>query len=291
MDQLELPAVHREVDTIEMGILSDGTPYLSMRALAGVVGVHHSVIADWLTPLASKKDALTPRDRHLIEYIRKAGGDEGHLYREIEVKGSPTYAVPDIVCMGVVEYYAFESTPPRPQALDTYRKLAIVSMRAFIYRSLGYDPDGVPPKWRQFHDRVLLVGAPAGYFCVFTEMSGMVVELMKHGLVVDEHTVPDISVGKTWGDHWTNNLETAHAPRIRFDHNYPDYFPQSATNPQQPWAYPDSALGEFRRWMREVYLPTKFPNYLREKVKRGTLPKAALPALLALAVPPVLTSE
>ena len=37
-------------------------------------------------------------------------------------------------------------------------------------------------------------------------------------------------------------------------------------------AYPDSALGEFRKWMREIYLPDKFPPYLLKKIREGALP-------------------
>ena len=32
-------------------------------------------------------------------------------------------------------------------------------------------------------------------------------------------------------------------------------------------AYPDSALPEFRKWFRELYLPTKFPKYILTKAK------------------------
>ena len=38
--------------------------------------------------------------------------------------------------------------------------------------------------------------------------------------------------------------------RVKFDHNYPSYFPQSASNPQEAWCYPEAALGEFRCWFR-----------------------------------------
>jgi hypothetical protein len=43
------------------------------------------------------------------------------------------------------------------------------------------------------------------------------------------------------------------------------FYPQSASNPQLPWSYPENALGEFRRWFRHEYLPTKFPKYILTK--------------------------
>ncbi|MFN8819050.1 MAG: hypothetical protein ACK5WY_03545, partial [Holosporaceae bacterium] len=42
------------------------------------------------------------------------------------------------------------------------------------------------------------------------------------------------------------------------------------------YAYPDSALPEFRKWFRQVYLPTKFPAYIlsRAKVLTGGIAQA-----------------
>jgi hypothetical protein len=60
--------------------------------------------------------------------------------------------------------------------------------------------------------------------------------------------------------------------RMKYEHSYPEYFPQSASNPQLPNCYPDEALGEFRKWMRETYLPKHLPNYIGTKVKQGMIP-------------------
>ena len=56
-------------------------------------------------------------------------------------------------------------------------------------------------------------------------------------------------------------------------YNYPDYFPQAESNPQEPWCYPEMALGEFRRWIREKYIGEgKFEHYLSDKIKQNVLP-------------------
>ena len=47
---------------------------------------------------------------------------------------------------------------------------------------------------------------------------------------------------------------------------------QALSNPQEVHCYPDTALPEFRQWMREVYLPGKLPTYLQSKVRQGALP-------------------
>lgn len=83
---------------------------------------------------------------------------------------------------------------------------------------------------------------------------------------MNQHTVPDGSVGGTWGPYWTkNNLSAKYGERIEYLHYYPAEYPQSASNPQKAWAYPDQALAEFRHWFRLTYLQTKYPAYILKK--------------------------
>ncbi len=92
----------------------------------------------------------------------------------------------------------------------------------------------------------------------------MIVTLGQSGLHIDNTFVPDISVGKTWASYWVESeLSGKYGDRQTYEHNYPDYFPQAKSNPQGPWCYPESALGEFRKWFREVYIAEgKFKSYL-----------------------------
>jgi hypothetical protein len=153
--------------------------------------------------------------------------------------------------------------------------LARRSFRDFIYTQIGYNPiNQVPLAWRQFYDRVSLVydSVPSGYFCIFKEMANVIVTLINGGAIVDSHFIPDISVGRTWSEHWKDRgFDASLGSRIQYAHNYPEYFPQAASNPQATFCYPDAALGEFRRWMREQYIPGKFPAYLSSKVRHGAL--------------------
>jgi len=158
-----------------------------------------------------------------------------------------------------------------------FRLLAGKALRDFIYTQVGYDPENhVPTQWKQFHDRMSLVynAVPAGYFGVFKEIADMVVHLGQSGIHIDSTFVPDGSVGIHWAKHWkTAELENVYSPRIKYEHNYPDYFPQALSNPQESNCYPESALGEFRRWFREVYIGAgKFEAYLTTKVKAKALP-------------------
>lgn len=104
----------------------------------------------------------------------------------------------------------------------------------------------------------------------------MVVHLGENGLHIDSSFVPDISVGLIWSNHWTiNEFDNAYGTRIKFDHNYPQYFPQAKSNPQLAWCYPEGALGEFRRWFRDGYIGNgKFANYLTNAVKKKELPQS-----------------
>ena len=57
---------------------------------------------------------------------------------------------------------------------------------------------------------------------------------------------------------------------------------RSASNPQEPWCYPDAALGEFRRWLPEDYIGEgRFQKYIEGKVQQKQLPASF--AELALA--------
>ncbi len=183
-----------------------------------------------------------------------------------------------MVCLAVLEYYAFDATSGvKEQAQKNYRILAGKALHDFIYTQVGYDPNhNIPAAWAQFHARVSLTynSVPAGYFSIFKEIADMIVTLGEAGLQIDSSFVPDISVGGTWSKHWADsNLEAIHGERLKWEHNYPQMFPQAKSNPQYPWCYPDSALAEFRRWFREQYVGEgKLAKYLNTKIKEKELP-------------------
>lgn len=275
-----------EVNGVAMGVLSDGTPYLTQRGLARMCDIQPALInrmaAGWNSP------NLLPREAKIRENLRQIGQVPDELYIRVMHNGVWLHAYPDNVCMAVLEYYAFDvNSPSKDVASTRYRMLARKSFRDFIYTQLGYCPEAaVPIKWRQFHDRVTLVHdrVPAGYFCVFKEIADIIVTMITHGAEIDHRFVPDISVGNTWARHWKDSkLEAQFGVRMTYDHNFPEYFPQAASNPQAVFCYPDTALPEFRRWVREVYLPEKFPAYLDSKIRVGALsPSFSESALRAL---------
>ncbi|WP_340644359.1 hypothetical protein [Phenylobacterium sp.] len=260
--------VEKVVGGVEMGILGNGIPYLTQRGLAAMTGAARSTIQELTTEWEqAQKTGVFPKGRmqFFSEYLSPKGFDEQQLFLEINKDGTPHYAYPDIVCMAMLEYFAFEAQRTNETAIKNYRSLARFGLQQFIYEALNYTPED---KWKLFNARVSILkdSVPFGYFSIFKECSGLMVDLINAGLTVNEHTMPDGSVGTTWGPYWTaNGLEERFGARIQYPHYFPAEMPQSASNPQQAWAYPDEALPEFRKWFRAVYLRTKYPSYILRK--------------------------
>ena len=260
--------VERVVGGVEMGVLENGIPYLTQRGLSEMSGAARSTIQELSQEWEeAQRSGVFPRGRMTFfrDHLSRNGFDEPRLFMEIVKDSSPHYAYPDVVCTAIIEYFAFEAQRTNQTAIKSFRSLATFGLQTFIYKALGYSR---PDKWKYHHDRasILQASAPEGHFIIFNEVSGMVIDLINAELVVNDKTLPDISVGRCWSDHWSSmNLMVQFGDRQKYEHNYPSYYPQAASNPQQPWAYPDEALAEFRRWFRHEYLVTKFPRYILTK--------------------------
>lgn len=275
-----------EVEGIGMGVLSDGTPFLSQRGLARLCGVENRYIgiitSEWN---ASKQSERTLGVKKLLtergEALPKAA-------QEASWNGRRVLAYSDSLCMAALEYYAFDAgLSGRKLALRNFRRLARFGFAQFIYARVGYDNPDDRDVWRSFRDRVSLTydAVPKGYFGVFKELSSMIVTLGLEGLHIDERFVPDISVGKAWAGYWQEaNLTDKYGASGSYPHRFPDYFPQAVSNPQMARCYPEDALGEFRRWFRNQYIGEGcFKRYLTRKSHELLLPDGYVErAVLAL---------
>ncbi len=281
-----------EVDHIGMGVLNDGSPYLTLRGLANLCGIDQGSLHRFTTNWESEQ--LKPRGIRIKELLAIQGNSGESLFVKIKSKGIETHAYTDEVCMAILEYYAFESgATSTSTAIRNYRVLARSSFRLFIYNRCGYDPQKhIPDSWKNFHARVLLNDQiPIGFFSVFREMADIVVHMIQRECPIDSHTVPDISVGKAWSKYWSdNNLDATYPERCKHPHIYPDWFPQSDAGPLEAWVYPVAALGVFRIWIQEQYIAVNFPKYVENKVKQGDfLPSAGqllIEAVSARNLPP-----
>lgn len=147
---------------------------------------------------------------------------------------------------------------------------------------------GRPPEekvWQRFQDRISLTfdRVPAGYFGIFKESADIYATMITGGANLGARMLLDISVGQHWARHWRDaGLEARFGPSASYDHHYPRYFPQALSNPQSACCYPDEALAEFRRWMREVYVPKKLPLYLKSQVSQQKLLASAASDTIAI---------
>lgn len=262
-----------EIDGVEMGVLENGIPYLTESGLARMCGIDRKVLnrlaAGW------EDERFKPRGRQINQLLAQGGYSEPVLYLESEHRGSKVNAYTEPVCLALLEYYAFVIDEPRQEAVRAFRALARITFRKFIYDAVGYNPEHVElDKWRHFHDRVDLTldAAPAGHWGVFREIAIMIVPMIRGGVMISDRVVPDISVGRAWSEYWQESgLERKYGARTRYDHSYPDYYPQSKSNPQPSFAYPNAALGEFREWLQQNYILNKFPKYLLGQASKGSL--------------------
>lgn len=256
---------------IEMGVLENGMPFLTLTGVAKVCGVNTSVISrfvqDWETARFQ-----TPRGRRVNEMLISMGYTQDTLYVKAQKDGREVYAFEEPVCMALLEYYALDAKNLQESTVYTYRTLARVGFRSYVYRALGYLTQAQRlGQWKHFHDRVDITknSVPEGYFCVFREIASLLIPMITSGIPINEKIIPDLSVGKRWSKHWTeNDMSVKFGARINYEHNFPDYYPQSKSNPQAAYAYPNAALGEFRDWLEQTYTKKLLPNYLSTKVQK-----------------------
>ncbi len=281
-----------EIDGVEMGVLDNGLPYLTESGLARMCGIDRKV----LNRLASGWDdeRLKPRGKTIAQLLDQAGHREGSLFLKSELNGVVINAYTEPVCLAILEYYAFVADEKRAEAQRAFRSLAKVTFRSFVYAAVGYSPElAMLDNWRHFHDRVDLNmnSVPPGHFSVFQEVAGLIVTMIRASMTISDKVIPDLSVGKTWASYWVeHNLNQKFGDRVRYDHNYPEYYPQSQSNPQEAWAYPNSCLAVFREWFQQEYRQEKFPKYIKNQTAQGKIPAAiaskAIAAVVGQALPP-----
>lgn len=264
-----------KVNSLGMGVLSDGTPFLTQRGLAVLCGVENAHIGT----ISSQWDEELekPRIRKIREIIESHGSAIESPHIELKIGGRVIFGYREELCLAVLEYYAFEAGQfKQDEALKHYRLLAGRGLKEIIYQALGYSPEQkLDKRWQPYLDRVSQVhnAVPQGYFSIFREISEMVVTLGENGVFMDDGIIPDISVGKAWGARWSDqDLDGKFGERQKYVHNYPDYFPQSVSNPQHPWCYPDEALAYFRNWFQTEYVRGgKFQNYLESQARQSKI--------------------
>ena len=87
------PVKEVEIEGVAMGVLNDGTPYLTGRGLAEMCGVHHSVIQDISSDWASER--LKPRGKKIDTVLLDQGIDVESLFIPSSETKRDHYPYPD----------------------------------------------------------------------------------------------------------------------------------------------------------------------------------------------------
>lgn len=270
-------------DGIGMAIITDGTSYftgLSGRGLSRLCGVDNTMMvriaSEWTDTLQK------PRITKIKKILERKGLSYISPYIQIDNKNY----WPKDVCLAVLEYYALDASQnDNSVAKEQFRQLAGEAFDQQIYTAIGYNPyDKLDSDvWQKYMDRITFNTdtLPEGYFSVFNELAEMLITLGRNGLHINEKFVPDISVGGYWKKHWDkNNLSIKFEEPTRYNHYYPDYFPQSKSNPQKAWCYPEDSIGAFRRWFRDSYIRDGlFQNYLLNQKEMKKIPLSRTKAI------------
>ncbi len=112
------------VNGVEMGVLENGMPFLTQSGLARIAGTSRSVIYDITQEWAEHfEDEVLGKGRFawLRQYLGERGYNEPQMYIATKRAGQAHHAYPDIVCMAVIECYAFEAQIKNQAAIDRRR--------------------------------------------------------------------------------------------------------------------------------------------------------------------------
>ena len=287
-EQSELFKVERqaEINGVEMGVLENGVPFLTERGLSRMCGINRRMLNRLAINWPEERER--PRGQRIDDLLKQSGYAENSLFIRSEYNGTQINAYSEPVCLALLEYYAFEVDEPRAQAIRAFRALARKTFRSFIYEAVGYHPNQrAIDSWKHFHDRIDMTidAVPPGYFSVFREIASMIVPMIRANIIISDKVVPDISVGKAWSKFWQDNGLEQYGARIRYNHEYPQYYPQAKSNPQPAFAYPDEILGIFRAWLRQEYIVSKLPAYLTRQTSRGVLSNEVVTRVISSLAP------
>lgn len=142
----------------------------------------------------------------------------------------------------------------------------------------GSGSPGIKPAHPYHIQRHLLnLGSvPGGYFSILQEMTlTLIAPLEQAGYTLPEKLVPDISQGRMFCKHLrdVHGIDTDVLPQ--YMHRYQD----GRNVPAK--LYPESILGEFRRFLREEWLPKQAAAYFKPRAPEALPYLDRLPALIA----------
>lgn len=249
---------------IDVGMLPDGTPFMSGRELARACGISNSTLVGW--------GETTPHvgDRHRAGKLANLLGTYRYQGDRLFVPipdgtkfggRANVSAYPYQVCLAFLDYYAFAAH--KEAARNSLRLLSEKQLPQFICAAVEEPPQQatpqlpVKPQAAPFR-RPLRNGIPVGYFDVGNALARAPMSTL---LSSELRTALLINIDKAWNRYW--NIQ-------QLSQQYGDRFavPQ---HPLNNWArtrqyvYPLAALTAFQDWLALQYLPDRYPSYLQRK--------------------------
>ncbi len=191
--------------------------------------------------------------RALSENLRLSRSE---LIFELNVDGSVEYWVHPQVAINLAQWLS--------------PKFAVqVTEWVFNWTVSSTSPFAKPSKTVTYHVERYALNAsqvPAGYFSVLQEMTFILIAPLElHGYVLPESMVPDISMGRFLCRRLREKLGIQTDTLPLYIHKYPDGREVEAK------IYPEEYLPEFRRMIREEWLPEYASEYFAKR-DSGALP-------------------
>ncbi|RZM81809.1 hypothetical protein [Leptolyngbya iicbica] len=260
-----IPAIEVSGLPIEVGLLPDGTPFMSGRELARACGISNSTLVGWGEATPQVGDRY--RAGKLANLLATYNYQGERLFLRIpdgtQFGGRANVsAYPYQVCLAFLDYYAFEAN--KEAARNSLRLLSEKQLPQFICEvvqtppALAEPPQPIQPKYDPFRQRPLRDGIPVGYFSVGQLLAS---EQPRSLPLTELRTALLINIDKAWNRYW--NIQC-------LSREYGDRFamPQRSLNdwarPRQ-YVYPKAALVAFQDWLALHYLPERYPSYLQRK--------------------------
>lgn len=261
-----------DVDGIEMGVIEDGTPFLTGRGLANVCGISAGTLSDWgeIVPVTGDRFRAGKMAKLLMEH----GFEGDRFFEKLIYNGQEANAHPDPVCMAFLEYYAFEAGERcTEEAKNNYRILARKSLQQYIYLHTGYktsENQNIPLLHSSTYIRRLENmrdhEVDDDLWTTFREGAEVLLFVEKElRIPVDRMDLCDGSIGSHWGTYrqrkeWVDEAGS-------YFHVFRDQ-----RGKQESKAYKMTELPHFRKWLRHSYYPNHLPDYLINKYgKRAIL--------------------
>ena len=215
---------------------------------------------------------------------RKSGSDPGDHFVDVNkmvtLGSGAERSVPDVQMTRFGMYLLAMNGDPEKSGIAMAKVyFAVQTRRAEVELPpvAQTQPTLLPYTIRVLEAAAVEPNVPDEHWCIFIESSHVLIQaeqvLVPAGLKLDVEDLLDGSIGQRWSAF--RNGKAWAVKRSQFAYRFPPPSKRSCIV-VRPHAYHDTELTHFRRWLKHVYLPIHFSDYLQRKYGLGGF-RAALP--------------